>query len=422
MPPSTVIVVNSPHPLVILQLSGVRTFKEAAKVWADEAVPLSGATFVLSVPETCNVRWPAKVDLPGGGYLRSIFAHDKLLFVNEEILDSMSREAAVTLPVDYSIGFDSNVAQYLSNLVEGTHVTQPAIIGFRKTLQTLAQGRMNWELMPFLVEHSEAARTGRHADRLWRTVRASEYFDRCDLHHFRTSGELRLCASEEEVNAATQRAISDWCRVVSADALSNYHAQHRLIQVLLLKAALLRHNRPGIDAAGRNLAEFLEFMCAVVQCSLPWMLWAAAGLFEQGGQFEPLRKLTCAPANFPERSRNIAWDVVHYMVRRDFARGIGRDSAFMVPYTLTFDRGLAEFFDGQPQRSCLILPDGGMPRFFADRNIEGDVLSRHPGIVDVAAQHLTMNAHTARTERYKTTGRPDLSPILSALIEDCERA
>lgn len=411
-----------PNPLVVLRLSNARTLSEVASIWVEENAELSGGMFVLSVPEPSEARWAARVNFPAGGYLRSVFAHDKLLFASDEILERMAHDDTVTLALDYTIGFDSNAAQYLRTLVEGSGNDRPDIINFRTTLRTLTGTRMNWELMPFLIEHAQAIRTGRDADYIWRLVYASEYFHRCDNRHFADTGELRLRATAEEVTNATQHALVDWLRVLSVDGLAGYHGQHLMIQVLLIKAALLRHAQPAAASTARNLEEFLEFMCEEVGCNLPWMLWAAAGLFGIGGRFEPLRKLTCPPGRCVEQARNIAWDIVHYMIRRDLAKPIGRGGSFMVPYTLTFDRGLAEFFDGQPQRSCLLHPEREFPQFFADRNIEGDVLSRFPELSNVAGRHLTMNAHAARVARIRAEGPRDLRPLLQQLAEACSLA
>lgn len=402
------------HPLIVHRLSGVRTHAEANTIWDEYPEELAPYTFVLSQPGPASINWPAKVDLRGGGYLRSVFAHDELRFTSRAILDDMV-SGSVVLPLDYTVGFDSNVAQYLRDLVEGR--TSPTVERFRETLRDLAERRFNWEIMPILMERSDAIMEGRDLDHVWRIAYASEYFGHCDLRHFAQTGELRLQATREEVTAGTQNSLSSWHRLLSAGEIQRIQCSHSLYHVLLLKIAQLHRLRSSPRDACRNLCEFLEFMCGTVGINLPWMLWAAAGLFENGGSFEPLRKLTAAPEAVVRYSRNIAWDVMHYVDRRQLAQMVGRNGAFLIPYTLTCDQGLAQLFDQQAQRSCLMRGDERMPQFFAEYNIEGEMLDRYgreQALVDAAARHLTVAAAAERRERIRSQAT-NYAPLIREL-------
>lgn len=403
-------------PMIVLRISGVRTHNEAVEVWAEYRDALQGYLFVLSQPGPVSVHWPAKVDLPGGGYLRSVFAHDKLWFTSHGILSEMfGSNERVDLSLDYTVGFDSNVAQYLRDMVEGR--LSPVIEQFRQTLRYMAERRFNWEMMPVLMERSEAVLAGRDLDHVWRLVHASEYFAACDLRHFAATGELRPQKSKEEIAAAAQLNLSEWHRVLTSGEIHRVRHSHGLFHAVLLKTALLHRARPSPRETGRNLAELIDYMGGTIGISLPWMLWAAAGLFEQGGAFEPLRKLTGSRESLIPSSRNIAWDIMHYVDRRQLAQPIGRNGAFLVPYTLTFDRGLAQWFDQQAQRSCMMQEGDRMPQFFSEFNIEGDVLRRFGSdqrVVDAAARHLTMNAFATRKER-RRLNPTELQPLITEL-------
>lgn len=76
----------SPRPLspeIILRLSKARTRSESVQVWINHAEALQDHRFVLSLDdaEGC-IRWPARMDLAGRGFLRSIFCHSSLWFVS----------------------------------------------------------------------------------------------------------------------------------------------------------------------------------------------------------------------------------------------------------------------------------------------------------------------------------------------------
>lgn len=404
------------HPLIIHRLSAVRTHNEAAAVWCDYPDELEGHLFTLSQPGEPSANWPAKLDFPGGGFLRSVFAHDQLWFTSHEILaDMVGEKQQAYVPLDYTIGFDSNVGQYLCNLVEGR--SSAVVDNVRQTLRELARRRFNWEVMPILMEHSEAIIAGRDLDYVWRVVHASEYFSACDLRHFADTGELRLLKDSDAVATDARNALSEWHRVLVAGEIDRIRHSHALYHSLLLKIALLWRARPSPRDTCRNAEEFLEFMCGTVGISLPWMLWAAAGLFEHGGAFEPLRKLTGAPDALVRNSRNIAWDVMHYTDRRRLVGMNGRGGAFLLPYTLTFDRGLAQWLDRQAQRSCLLNPEAPMPQFFGEYSIQNELLDRFgtdPVFASTAARHFTHEAHLTRVDAWQTHPK-DLAPLVLEL-------
>lgn len=387
------------HSLIIHRLSTARTHNEVVAVWCDYPDEFDGCLSVLSQPGAPSANWSAKLDLPGGGFLRSVFAHDQLWFTSHDIIaDMVGEKGQAYLPLDYTIGFDSNVGQYLCNLVEGR--ASPNTENVRQTLRELARRRFNWEVMPLLMERSEAIMAGRDLDHVWRVVHASEYFSACDLPHFADTGELRLLKDADAVATDARNALSEWHRVLIGGEIDRIRQHHALYHTLLLKIARLWRARPSPRDACRNTAEFLEFMCGTVGINLPWMLWAAAGLFEHGGAFEPLRKLTGATDRLPQNSRNIAWDVMHYTDRRRLTGMHGQDGAFLLPYTLTFDRGLAQWMDQQAQRSCLLSKDAPMPQFFGEYSIQNDLLDRFgtdPVFASTAARHFTHEAHLART-------------------------
>lgn len=403
------------HPLIAARLSGVRTHNQAIEAWADHREELAPYTFVLSQPGPASVNWPAKVDLHGGGYLRSVFAHDQLWFTSHQILGEMFGDAQrANVALDYTVGFDSNVAQHLRDLVEGR--SNSTVERFRETLRHLAERRFNWELMPILMERSEDILSNRDLEHVWRLVYASEYFSNCDLRHFAKTGELKLTSSSEEVTEATRRNLSEWHRVLTSGEIDRIRHTHSLYHLLLLKIVLLHRRRPSPRETCRNLCELIEFMCGTVGINLPWMLWAAAGFFEGGGTFEPLRKLTAPPNVLVRNSRNIAWDVMHYVDRRQFGQMAGRNGAFLIPYTLTCDRGLAQWLDNQAQRSCLFQSGDRMPQFFSEYNFDG-FLQRYcqeEVTAKVASRHFTLEAHAARARRLRA-GPVDRGPLVREL-------
>ncbi len=399
-----------------MRFQAVSTAPEAVALWNERQAELTDYLFVLSMPGEPNLPWRARTDFSGGGYLRSLFAHDRLWFASHEIFGDMFGSAGqARLTLDYTIGLDSNAAQYLVDLV--AERTTPMGERFRADLQSLARYQFNWEQMPALLERADALQAGRDLDRIWEVVHAAEYFGACDLAYFAERGVLRLTESAETVQARTQANLTHFAHLTAGAAHADMMRTHRLFQVLLLKIAALHHLRPSPRDADRNLGELLDFMCGEVGLSLPWVLSTAAGLFEQGGAFAPLRKLTTPKNKWFESTRNIAWDVFHYCQRRMMLGPNGREGAFLLPFTFTYDRGLAEWFDLQAQRSCLRHRNDAMPQFFAARDHEQEFADRYPadGYLHAAARrHLDPEGYLRRAERMRKAP-PDLDALLSSL-------
>lgn len=361
--------------------------------------------------------WRASINLEGGGFLRSIFAHDQLHFASHEILSKMSMEETIQIPIDYSIGFDINAAQYLRRMIEGK--THDPIIRFRHSLQLLANRRFNWELFPFLQERSESIMEGRDLQDIWDVVHASEYFAHCDMDHFSATGELQCEATANDITTKTRSILSDWHVYLNNGEIERIRHQHQMLNILLLKIAHLYRSNPASSQAGNNLAKLIVFMCGEVGVNLPWMMWAADKLFEQGGRFEPLRKLTKPVGSLADNCRNISWDFMHYHFRRRQIQSLGREGTFLVPYTLTFDKGLAALFSGHGQRSCIIHKDDAMGQFFAEYDPQTDIVDKYancPSLVAAFSKYLTIEAHLGRKRRLENNKHSDRKPLLDQLL------
>ncbi len=325
------------------------------------------------------------------------------------------------MAVDYSIGFDINAAQYLRRVVEGKRTD--TVLRFKQTLQALAKPRFNWEVFPYLQERAEAVIQGRDLDDIWAVIHASEQFAACDLSHFAATGELVCLATPDEVVAKSSALLSGWHRLLLDGEWEKLRQSHLMLHVLLLKIALIYRSRPSPRDAGRNIAEFIHFMCGSVGVTLPWMLWAAAKLFEEGGKNEPLRKLNEKAALLVDNCRNIAWDFMHYFYRRRHAHGIGHEGSFLLPYTLTFDRGLAALFSGFGQRSCLLHRDDNMGHFFAENDPHKDIREKYrdcPALVAAFDQCFTLEAHLERKQRIKANPHVNRIPLCQELERQCE--
>jgi hypothetical protein len=366
-------------PRILLKLGSVRTRNEAAQVWIDHWDELEGWLFVLSEKDETDrhLRWPARLDLQGKGFLRSAFAHDSIWFTNSEILGELSQERRVDIPVDYSIGFDSNAATYLLALTEGR---KPDIVRvFQEVLRNLAGARFNWDALPYLHERFEDLVAGRDYDSIWRTVLATERFAACDQERFAATGEMILPTGEEEAITRARDLLAMYHDELTDWRAETLRRQHGVTLAIVFKVVALERQHPGARNAALKLAGIIEFMHSRLHCLFFLLIWAAGEYFRLGSGFRPLRKLRQdSSAGVGKAAANVAWDFMHVLSRQSMSCRMGREGSFHVPYFLTFDRDIAALYDGFPQRSCLLGPNDEGPHFTAETPLDTYLFGHWP--------------------------------------------
>lgn len=404
-------------PLVQRAMSGAETLPDVVAVWAQHRTQLRAFTYAVSLDSSPNAMpWPAKIDLEERAYLRSAFGHNFIYFLNDDLFGRMVRGERPQIPVDYSIGFDSNTASYVRGMVENLGDEGDRRV-FQTIMQRLSLKGFNWDMLPYLMERSEALAAGHDLYSIYAVVRAAETFAACDREHFVATGQIRALQSAGEIETRVEAQIGTWRENYKKGIGESMAYQHGLFYAVILKIALIQRMNPrGKDAPGKT-AELIEWMCGQLGCLFPSMLWAGAQYFERGGGFEFFKKLGRKKEEILRQIQNVAWDAYHVYNRQQLTGSVLGDGSFTIPYFLTFDRGLAEFFDGFPQRGCFVHREQRSPQFVADRTIERDVLNRwldNPALSRACDNYLSPDAVARRLGRLDMS-RPLLPPIISHL-------
>jgi hypothetical protein len=401
------------HPRIKHRLSKARTTADAQAVWRDHYSELSGYTFVLSEPDRANrIQVPARVDFPGGGHLRSAFAHDSLYFISHDILTRTVAEGVVHIPVDYSVGFDANVATYVRSWHKGR--TETVVTVMQGLVRRLREGRMNWDTIPYLLERSDDILQQRDLTEIYETELASQWLSAADRTHLGQSGETRLRFSESELAMRAQRALADWDHLLKNGHGEVITRRFALCHACVLMMALLHLEEPSAKAAPAKLQRFLEFLDTELQTLLLLFVRVAMEFFAKGSACKPLAKISSRSPRLRQHVRNVTWDFMHLIWRHEFAGFNGRLQGFLVPYFLTFDAGLAELFELYPQRSCLFGGELGFPLFFPDTDFEALFPRQYPQLAPIFSRIFSPQA----SERRRQKGAS--APVV-AIVADLER-
>lgn len=248
-----------------------------------------------------------------------------------------------SVPVDFSLAFDSNFADRLLGLVEGRHL-QP--IEKDRVLQVLqlkaANSRVQFDVMPFLAENARLARDNPDNRRPVETLVAFRMLDYLDWDTLRADpGTLRFKGDvlalkqhlRPEQEKLIQQVYTDPAAVrIEAMALGNH--------ALLLRLATLRrtHGR-NLSAIMQGLIDFGLFELGALPITELTLIWRGLSVKPEAPFFGPVLNPS---AKVVKAARGMAWDMAHLRLLQEMVRQTTGGS-FFVPYFVSFDakwRGL----------------------------------------------------------------------------------
>ncbi|MDP0499363.1 MAG: hypothetical protein Q7P63_04605 [Verrucomicrobiota bacterium JB022] len=402
-------------PIILAALQGVRTIGELQEVWLAFASDLQGYTYLFACDEKSGrMHWPARQDFEGKAYLRSPFGRNSLFFVSNEILYRLANYQEVYIPVNYSIGFDSNVASYLRQLIFGKNQGD-VTLKFRKVLADFCLRRFNWDTLPYLLENAHMLKEGKNLSEIWETILAEFLFSELNQEIFAKSQRIEFLDSDQATAIArAQDQLQHFDRALKAGLHDQVESQVNIFELIVLKIALLKRRSPSTSQAARNTADLVEWMDSVLGAIVGVPLWAGVQYFLKSGAFKPLSKLGSSGERAYCCSRNLAWDIYHVYSRQQQCM-TGSNGEIIVPYMLTYDKGLADLFDGFPYVGCLVHVEYDFPLFINDPNILNAINAYFPEnkrITNMTDQYFNPEAMQRRRSRNHVFSPSDCARLL----------
>ena len=394
-----------------LQLASTET--EAFLVWTRHREQLKNASLILSVPGSSpfGVRLPKRFG--SSARLVSMFAHDDLFFLNDHIYREMQAGRDCTFPITYSISFDTNAASYLRGLF-GNKETQ-AQQDMQKLLLHFHPHKLNWQVVPYLLENAESIVQGKNDQAIFETILAAERLENIDIEHLRATGQLRLESNDDDSIDRAAKRLSDVARHFTNGTHSEIVERWEAMYVAVLFMTLEQIQKLGTERAPKKLKALIKFMDEELHALFLEFLFVAWDWFNGGKQTSIFSKLQRNAPNLLAKAQNISWDVLHVMQMRQEATFLERESSFLVPFFLTFDQALADLVSLCAIKGCLIRGTFHYPMCFTNQDPEAVFLSAIGKDEEFMDRYLSVEANARRGAWLDQHGQPNLSSVRKRL-------
>ena len=402
------------------ELQGTRDTLEVTAIWHRSLPYLDGCKLIYSHSEESDTIMPSKGwprDFPKGGFLRPLFSHDNLFFLDERIALEQYLGVESPLDIDSTVEFDTNVASYVEGFVEnrGGHNSESIkeVLDFVITTE-----RVNFGYNFYALENARGFYDGNLAPSILRNLRAIMKLDHLDKKEYRATGEVRATITDEELQVKAEEKLHELYDSHYEEGMkAEFLPVNEMLYLLLLKTVEIEY-RVGRGKLGRKVEDLYEFMHFELKTLFVREAIIALQYFKNRSSLAFFGKINPKPKErAPELLkglRNMSWDLMLFRVMEWMATLPGRGH-FLLPYFLTFDRKMVQLFDLFPLKA--ILSRGDTARMIP--LWETDPLDELRKAVDIKSVEHYFGEIAGRVRQSERLLDP--RPDFSALREELER-
>lgn len=281
-------------------------------------------------------------------YLKKFFYGQGFLFYTDEIYQQ-TKEGQAEIKLDYSISFDSNIAEKFRIWENGGSLDKDSL-RFGELIQFVKnKGGMNFDYSFFVIENYFDSLDEKN-DRPFNSIRALKRFE--SLIYNQNSFDIYHPIFTENRESAGKRA----CEVFSTyydnrETVLELHTNRKLLYSVLLKSILLKKNE-NIDTKDklRLLIEFsLKKLGRFAKTEI-YFGWKFLKYNANLNFFDPIRTLG---KNSLKKIRGMSWDLfsVRYLEK---LIGMKTGADFYIPFFVSFDNRFINLLKVCPIRAVII--------------------------------------------------------------------
>ncbi|QVX40710.1 hypothetical protein J4H89_23235 (plasmid) [Ralstonia solanacearum] len=363
------------------------------------------------------------LNLDSNCYTTPLFEGPRAFFMSRHTsIQARLTGGKATVPIDYSLSFDSNFAERLRAVMNGRNVQAADRERVISVLMLKANNdRVQFDVMPCLYENIRLARENAENARPLETLIAFRMLDHLDWASFRNnSNQLEFGMPPEALKEMLRHEAEVFLTSLYTNPSVLRHEAGSLgIQALLLRMATLWHKNPNRRDIKRLLGDLLEFCFArlgylpVTELSLIW-----SGIKNKEATaafFDPITK-PAAPQKMFDRIRGMAWDMTHLRIMEQAATQSVLGS-FFIPYFVSIDARWRDLLRLNPV-SLMLIDDSRKSALFA----RAHDLEFHTVCNEVASATLQSERTPGKIESRRIAARSIDANAMRQLISQEEQA
>lgn len=289
-------------------------------------------------------------------HVTPIFEGPNAFFISRHVsVQARLTGGQTTVPLDYSLSFDSNFAEKMRATLSGENI-QP--VDRNRVIEVLMlkakNPRVQFDLMPFLYENVRLARENESNMRPLNTVIAFRMLDHLNWDTFKSDpGRFDFDTPIEILKPSLQREADAFLSsLYSAPAIVHHEAKSLGIQALLLRFSTLWRKEGKRDAA-RILSQLVQF-CISELGFLPAtelsLIWSGIRGKVVAPFFGPL--INPSP-KLLKAVRGMAWDMTHLRLMEQTAH-LTQYGSFFIPHFVSFDERWRDLLRLNPVRFMVV--------------------------------------------------------------------
>ncbi len=280
----------------------------------------------------------------------------KLMLDNKEIKD---------IPIDWSFSFDSNVGEKIRGFMNNENIDKANKERIIKLLNFIKEKKINFDLLPFVLENIRLARKDTTNLRPFNTIVAFKAINHIDwIKSGSLENKVILKKSWNEIN---KEALDTF----------NYYLNNNIVQDIELKS-LFTHtfllkltyeylkNKNSIPIAFNNMIEFCVYKLNKIPLFELWLAWEFFNKPHKFRFFGPIAGLSKKLFN---DISGMAWDLTHIRTMEQMATTT-QLGAFYLPFFVSFDNKFSELL--QETSIFAMLIDDKVGQVVSIRNNEID--------------------------------------------------
>lgn len=409
---------------IATEIQQATDFQEVVGIWHLNLTLLHDCKLIYSQREEADVVLPSKDwrrDFGQGGFLRSLFAHDNLCFLDRRIAEEQRRGVESPLQIDSTVEFDTNVASYVEGFVEERGGANAERV--KEALDfVVSNERVNFGYNFYALENAQGYYDGTRVESIRRNLRALMKLDHLDKERYLKTGEISTTLTEGELDVKTDEKLHELYDEIYRKAMeAEFSPFNEMLYLVLLKTVEIEHRR-GRRNLDQKVADLYEFMNDELRRLFVREAIVALNYFKNRSKVIFFGKLTARPkekgAQLLKELKGMSWDLMLFRVMERMATLRGKGD-FMIPYFLTFDRKMVQLFDLLPMKGMLSRGEmsEAIPLWETDPL---DVLAQEIDVTTVEGYFGRVASSIRQAER-RMEPRPDFSKLRGALESEVIR-